>query len=164
MSRRIHAKTLGAALAAGVALCLAGSALAQAQVADAGDVTDVGGEPAGETTEVVQPDPEEEAEYRQAWAEYGKSVGNRYLVGLNSLITFPADPVMDTVKPREEFDELPLAAGTKYFAGLGTGIMLSMYRAGMGVFDVLWAPITPMKMMSPEPRWMIFPGVEHDEF
>ena len=94
-----------------------------------------------------------------------RAVGNRYLVGLNSLITFPADPVMDTVKPREEFDELPLAAGTKYVAGFVTGIMLSMYRASMGAFDVIFAPAhADEDALSPEPRWMIFPGAHHDEF
>jgi hypothetical protein len=130
------------------------------------DVTTVEGEHVGTTKEVGKPDAAEEAE-ESAWAgfgkglgEYGKSVGNRFLVGLNSLITFPADPVMDTVKPRDEFNKLPLAAGTKYIAGLGTGVLLGAYRAGMGVFDVLMAPLTPMKELSPEPRWMIFPGVE----
>jgi hypothetical protein len=105
---------------------------------------------------------QEEAE--TAWVEYFKNVGNRYMVGLNSLITFPADPVMDTVKPREEFNELPLASyGPKYVAGLGTGLMLSMYRAGTGAFDVLWAPVTPMKVLSPEPRYMLLPA-KHPEF
>ncbi len=99
-----------------------------------------------------------------AWREYGSSVGTRYLVGLNSLATFPADPVMGAVKPREEFDELPLAAGTKYVVGFLQGSMLSIYRATMGAFDVVFAPLTPMKLLSPEPRYMIFPDVEHPEY
>jgi hypothetical protein len=132
--------------------------------AAASEPSDVGGVVTAPTEEYVEPAyTEEEAD--AWWSEYGKNVGNRYMVGLNSLITFPADPVMDTVKPRDEFEELPLADyGPKYVAGLGTGVMLSMYRAGMGVFDVLFAPLTPMKVLSPEPRYMIFPGAAHPEF
>ena len=99
-----------------------------------------------------------------AYEQYGKKVGNRYLMGVNSLITAPADPVMSTVSPPEEFDELPLAAGTKYPAGLVAGTMLSVYRIGMGAMDILFAPLTPMRMLSPEPRYMIFPDVEHEEY
>jgi hypothetical protein len=166
LSRRTCAHALGSSLVAALAaLCFAGPTLADVvQLAAAGDSGHLGGEAVGQTHEVVMPDPEKEEAYRTAWAEYGKSVGNRYLVGLNSLITFPADPVMDTVKPREEFDKLPLSMGTKYIAGFFTGVMLSMYRVSMGAFDVVCAPLTPMKMLSPEPRWMIFPGAHHDEF
>jgi len=152
-----------AAVASLALLCLTVPASAEElaadmQVAAAADVPIT-----GPTEEYVPPDvTQEEAE--NWWRDYGKNVGNRYMVGLNSLITFPADPVMDTVKPREEFDELPLADyGPKYIAGLGTGVMLSIYRASTGLFDVLWAPITPMKMLSPEPRYSVLPG-EHPEF
>jgi hypothetical protein len=92
-------------------------------------VTDGGTGTVGPTEEYVQEGPTRE-EAESWWVEYFKSVSNRGMVGLNSLITFPADPVMDTVKPREEFNELPLADyGPKYVAGLGTGVMLSIYRA-----------------------------------
>lgn len=133
------------------------------QIAAASDVSDVEGVITAPTEEYVEPETTEE-EAESWWAEYGKSVGNRYMIGLNSLITSPADPVMDTVKPRDEFDQLPLADyGPKYVAGLGTGVMLSIYRASTGVFDVLWAPLTPMKVLSPEPRYMLFPAT-HPEF
>lgn len=114
------------------------------------------------------PDPVEEVGFEQeddsALAEWSKSVGNRYLMGLNSLITFPADPVMSTVQPAEELDELPLAPATRYPVGFVQGTMLSMYRASMGALDLLFAPLTPMKMLSPEPRYMIFPDVTHEEY
>jgi hypothetical protein len=71
---------------------------------------------------------------------------------------------MSTVKPAEEFDKLPGAAVTKYPVGFGAGTMLSVYRLGMGAMDILFAPLTPMKMLSPEPRYMIFPDVTHDEY
>jgi len=107
---------------------------------------------------------EDAEESATAWREYGSSVGNRYLVAINSLVTFPADPVMGAVQPLEEFDELPLATATKYPIGFGQGTLLSLYRASMGAFDVVFAPLTPMKLLSPEPRYMIFPGVEHPEY
>lgn len=152
-------------------LCLTSPASAEelaadVQVAAAADVPIT-----GPTEEYVAhgQTPEESADW---WSNFWKGVvewydatDNRAKVGLNSLITFPADPVMDTVKPRDEFDELPLADyGPKYVAGLGTGTMLGIYRASTGVFDVVFAPLTPMKMLSPEPRYMIFPDTEHPEF
>ncbi|HEX5064890.1 MAG TPA: hypothetical protein VFY49_02135 [Myxococcota bacterium] len=129
----------------------------------AADTTTVQPVPTAPTTEYVRSgSTQEEAE--NAWIEYFKNVGNRYMVGFNSLITFPADPVMDTVKPREEFNGLPGAKyGPKYVAGFGTGVMLSMYRAATGAYDVLWAPVTPMKVLSPEPRYMLLPAT-HPEF
>jgi hypothetical protein len=33
----------------------------------------------------------------------------------------------------------------------------------MGAFDLLFAPLTPMKVLSPEPRYMLFPA-QHPEF
>lgn len=175
MTRRIGCAlhgSLAAAVAAGsLGLgLLALPALADDTLVANADVESVESEHVGKTTEVGQPDAAEEArqnawsDFGKGFAEYGKSVGNRFLVGINSLVTFPADPVMDTVKPREEFNKLPLAAGTKYIAGFGQGLLLGAYRAGMGVFDVVMAPLTPMKELSPEPRWMIFPGVQPEGF
>src|SRR5262249_45055987 len=168
MSRRLrsglHASLAAAVAAGGLGVgFLASAALADDALVANADVEKVEPEHVGKTTEVGQPDTVEEAK-ENAWSEYGKSLGNRFLVGVNSLVTFPADPVMDTVKPREEFNKLPLAAGTKYIAGFGQGVLLGAYRAGMGVFDVVMAPLTPMKELSPEPRWMIFPGVEPEGF
>jgi hypothetical protein len=162
-------------LAAFASLALLGLALpASAEdmqvAATAADTTDVGGQVTAPIEEYVKQGqtPEESAawwsDFWKGTVEWSKATGNRYMVGTNSLITFPADPVMDTVKPREEFEELPLADfGPKYVAGLGTGVMLGIYRASTGVFDVVFAPLTPMKMLSPEPRYTLLPG-EHPEF
>jgi len=160
--------SLAAALAAGSLSLglLASRALADEAADPAADPETVESETVGKTTEVGKPDEAEQAkesawsDFGKSFGEYTKSVGNRYLVGFNSLVTFPADPVMDTIKPRDEFKKLPLSAGTKYIAGFGQGVLLGAYRAGMGIFDVLMAPLTPMKELSPEPRWMIFPGAE----
>lgn len=97
-----------------------------------------------------------------ALAAYGSSVGNRFLMGVNGLLTCPADPALGTVQPREEFDALPVAVVSKRVVGLLQGTLLGAFRAGMGVFDMLLAPVTPMRMVSPQPRYMVFPGVEHD--
>ena len=172
MSRRTRARLLADSLAAaGLALCFAGLAFADEPSPASGRSAAPPSEPLGEVRQVPVLPPEEykaaqekEAESRAAWLAYGKSVLNRYGVGFNSLLTFPADPIMDFVKPREEFDKLPASMVTKYVAGLGQGVLLSLYRASMGAFDVVFAPLTPMKEMSPEPRWMIFPGVEPEGF
>jgi hypothetical protein len=108
-------------------------------------------------------DADEEQE-PSALGEYGSDVENRFLIGLNSLITFPADPVMSTVEPAEEFDDLPLASATKYPVGFLQGTLLMAFRASTGLLDVAFAPLTPMTMLSPEPRYMVFPNAEHDEY
>ena len=107
---------------------------------------------------------EEEEDGGGGWADYGSSVGNRFLMGVNSLATWPADPVMGTVSPREEFDELPAAGVSKRVVGLCQGSLLGAYRVGMGALDVAFSPLTPFVMLSPEPRYLIFPGVEHEEY
>jgi hypothetical protein len=107
---------------------------------------------------------EEEDEGGGGWSDYGSSVGNRFLIGVNSLMTWPADPVMGTVSPREEFGELPAASVSKRVVGLCQGTLLGGYRMGMGALDVVFSPMTPFLMLSPEPRYMIFPGVAHDEY
>jgi len=106
----------------------------------------------------------EDEEEESAWAEYGSEVRNRSLMGVNSLATFPADPVMSTVEPRDEFDDLPGAVVTKRFVGFIQGVLLGTFRACTGTLDVLFSPLTPMKILSPEPRYMLFDDVEHDEF
>ncbi len=98
------------------------------------------------------------------FAEYASTVGNRFLIGLNSVITFPADPVMSTIAPDEEFDELPWAVVTKWPVGFFQGSMLMLYRAYTGVLDLTFAPLTPVMMLSPEPRYLLFPDAEHDEY
>jgi len=164
MSRRLlgQAPVIRFAVALAV-LWLAGPALADGEVAEE-PVGDLHVESLEEKAAAAAAEEAEAEETAAAWKEYGNSVGTRYLVALNSLVTFPADPVMGTVSPREEFDELPLSVATKYPVGFVQGSMLSVYRAVMGTFDVVFAPLTPMKMLSPEPRYMIFPDVEHPEY
>jgi hypothetical protein len=105
---------------------------------------------------------DDDEEEQSGFEAYRSSVGNRFLMGVNGLITFPADPAMATVQPREEFDELPLAFASKRVVGLLQGILLGAYRLGTAPLDMLFAPLTPMRMLSPEPRFMLFPNVEHE--
>ena len=84
--------------------------------------------------------------------------------GINSMITAPADPIMSTVSPDTEFNKLPFASVTKWPVGFGQGSILMFYRATTGVLDILFAAATPMRMLSPEPRYLLFPNAEHDEF
>ncbi len=106
---------------------------------------------------------DEEEDESASWGEYWGEVGNRALMGVTSLATFPGDPPMEAVFPQKEWDELPLAFVSKRVVGLGQGVLLSTYRAGMGTLDLVLAPVTPMKMLSPEPRWNPF-DLEHDEY
>ncbi len=84
------------------------------------------------------------------------------LYGLNSLLTFPADPVMETVNPPEEFESFALHQVTQPMAGLVTGFGLGFYRATMGLFDVVLSPFWVFPILSPEPRYAIIPGVESE--
>ena len=106
---------------------------------------------------------EDDEESGFSFAEYAPEVKNRFLIGLNSLITWPADPVMTTLEPEKQYDRLPSAL-IKWPAAVGQGILLGVYRAVMGTLDIVFAPLTSMKMLSPEPRFMLFEGVEHDEY
>jgi len=107
---------------------------------------------------------EDEPEPENAVANYVDNVGNRFLTGLNSVLTFPADPVMSTIHPLEEFDSLPGAVVTRYFLGLGQGTLLGVYRLTTGALDLAFAIFTPVAMLSPEPRYQLFEGVEHEEY
>ena len=126
---------------------LLATSLAMPALAEGGDVFD-----------------DDEEEEMGAFGEYASTVGNRFLIGINSLITFPADPVMSTVEPDSEFDELPLAVVTKWPVGFVQGSMLMFYRASTGLLDFTFAVFTPMAMLSPEPRYLLFPDAEHDEY
>lgn len=107
-------------------------------------------------------DDDDDGEELTGFAAYWSETSNRFLMGFNGLITFPADPVMGTVQPREEFDELPLAVASKRVAGFLQGMLLGTFRLGTAPLDMLFAPINPMRMLSPEPRYMLFPGVKHE--
>ena len=85
---------------------------------------------------------------------------NNLLAGINGLVTFPADPVMATVEPPEEFDDLWGAPVTSHTAGFFQGTFLMLYRATMGVLDIAFFPFWVFPTLSPEARFDLFPGYE----
>ena len=108
-------------------------------------------------------DDEDFEEEGATWDEYWEEVGNRALMGVTSLATFPGDPPMEFAFPQDEWDDLPLSIVTGRVVGLCQGVLLSTYRAGMGTMDLVFAPVTPLRMLSPEPRWNFW-DLEHDEY
>lgn len=127
-----------------VALCIVALAVPVAAQEDWGDWEDEGDEGGG-------------------FASYASDVGNRASMGANSLITFAADPVMGFATPREEFEELPAWPVSTYAVGLVQGTLLGAYRAGMGTLDLAFAWLTPLRMLSPQPRYNVT-GAEHDRY
>ena len=98
------------------------------------------------------------------WGESGRGVANRAGVGLNGVITSPVDPVMDTVRPRDEFKEMAGGAVLAYPVGLGQGLMLGILRISTGAFDVLFCWVPDINTTTPVPKYMIIPRAEHPDF
>ncbi len=84
---------------------------------------------------------------------------NSLLAGLNGLLTFPADPVMDAIEPSPQIQGLP-GKYTEHVVGFGGGICFGIYRAWMGSLDVALSPLWIFPTLSPEPHWNLFPFYE----
>jgi len=106
---------------------------------------------------------EDDSDAGSGFGEYASDVGNRASMGANSLITFGADPFVAAVFPREEFHELPMWPVLTYPVGLVQGTLLAAYRAGMGTLDLAFSWLTPLRMLSPEPRYNVT-GAQHDRY
>jgi hypothetical protein len=127
-------------------------------------------ETATETSEpaAAESAPEEEAAAEEEgepgfisnWANHFR---HTFLAGVNGVITWPADPVMLTVRPTEEMSSLPGGVVTGPLVGFGAGTLLGLYRLGMGAPDIALAPLSFFPMFSPEPRYQVIPGWEHQE-
>ena len=93
--------------------------------------------------------------------DMGVKVGVRFTLTRDNAADF--EPLLDLVEgeriPRFYFSHLNYAGrgnvNRKRDAALG---------AARRAMDILFAPLTPMKMLSPEPRYMIFPDVTHEEY
>jgi hypothetical protein len=96
-----------------------------------------------------------------AGAAAGRGLNNG-LAGLQGLLTFPADPVIYAMDPPKDFEDLPGAPVLSPVLGMFTGIVMSTYRASMGLFDILFLPIWVMPTLSPEPEITIFEGVSYE--
>jgi hypothetical protein len=95
---------------------------------------------------------------------YWSVVGNRAGVATNALLTWPADPVIAVLRPDEQLEKLPIRTYTLPVVTTTQGLLLSVFRLGTGAVDLLMSPVTAMKMTSPEPRFLVIPGITHDEY
>ena len=87
---------------------------------------------------------------------------NSLKAGITSLVQSPADVVYHVILPPEDFvDELPFGQVTGRVLGVITGPLLGIHRASMGLTDLMFAPLWVFPIMSPEPRWEWFEGVEY---
>jgi hypothetical protein len=96
------------------------------------------------------------------FARYGNDVRNTFLAGVNGLITWPADPVMLAVRPTDEMRSMPGGVVTGPVTGFFAGTLLGIYRLATGALDVTLCPLSFFPMFSPEPRYQVIPGWEHE--
>ncbi len=83
--------------------------------------------------------------------------------GLNGILTFPADPVMQVYLPPEKLEDMPLYSVTGRIAGLFAGTLQGTYRALAGVYDVVLSPFVIFPVLSPPPRYELIPGIEYED-
>ncbi len=107
-------------------------------------------------------DEEEEDETHPvvAWA---LDTGNRASVGVNGVLTSPADPVMFALEGQETFESLAYSTYTGPVIGFFAGGFQMPYRILMGTFDTVFCWVPKLYMQSPVPRFTLFPWMEHDE-
>jgi hypothetical protein len=85
------------------------------------------------------------------------------LLGLNGVITSPADVVVNTFMGDDRFDLPGFTSNvvTEFVydrvVGLGTGAFMTVYRFTAGVADVGMA-IFPVTNFSPDPRFIVIDG------
>jgi hypothetical protein len=94
-------------------------------------------------------------------SRYGDHVRNTFLAGVNGIITWPADPVMLAVRPTDEMRSMPGGVVTGPVTGFFAGTLLGVYRLVTGTMDIALAPLSFFPMFSPEPRYQVIPGWEH---
>jgi hypothetical protein len=114
--------------------------------------------------EEPEPDDEEESGYElkpiDVWAI---DLFNRVSLGLNGVLTAPADPVMFAVEGDEVFEEFWMPQVTGRVAGFFAGLCQMPYRAMMGAFDAAFAWAPYLQPVSPVPRFKILFWAEHPD-
>ena len=96
-------------------------------------------------------------------SEWGKDMGNRASIGLNGILTAPADPVYFAMDGSEVFSTFPAPKFTGPVVGVFAGVAQMTYRVFTGVFDVTLSWVPFLYMQSPPPRIDLLPWAEHDE-
>lgn len=111
---------------------------------------------------LAQGDDEEEGEPHPlvTWAI---DMGNRSSVGLNGILTAPADPVLFALEGQDVFDDLPGSTYTGPVVGFFAGTLQMPYRMLMGTFDLAFSWMPFLYMQSPMPRFKLLPWAIHDE-
>jgi hypothetical protein len=84
-------------------------------------------------------------------------------LGVNGLLTFVADPVVETIFPPEDFEDFPGNEVFRYPFGFLSGTILGTYRAISGVLDVALTPLWIVPSLSPEPRYDVIPFYDFEE-
>lgn len=108
-------------------------------------------------------DEEDEEDARHPALEWAIDTGNRASVGVNGLLTFPADPVMFAIEGDDVFESLPAPAYTGRAVGFVAGTLQMPYRILMGTFDTVFCWVPKLYMQSPVPRFSLMPWMEHDD-
>jgi hypothetical protein len=169
MRRRVIALALAALLAFPIASLADDAAedpaddaasVAPAEVPDAAKEDPEGDEEEAEPEEEASAEEEEDEAEPTAWDEYLASVGERFLTGLNGVVTAPADPPMAAVEPPKALDK---AGYVRHPLGFASGILLMGYRTFTGAVDFTLAPFPKLPVLSPVPRYQLIPGFEHED-
>lgn len=84
---------------------------------------------------------------------------NNFLAGVNGLLTFPADPVMDAIHPPKQIQGLP-GRYTEHLVGFASGLGFGVYRAWMGYVDIALSPLWFLPTLSPQAHWDLLPFYE----
>ena len=95
-------------------------------------------------------------------APAGAAGMNSLKSGVNSILTFPADPVMLVVTPPEALEDMPGFPVTGRIVGLFGGTLLGAYRLTAGVYDLAFLPFWVLPTFSPIPRFEVIPGIEYE--
>jgi hypothetical protein len=77
----------------------------------------------------------------------------RALLGLNGIITAPADPVRHVVYPLEDYVEVPGFPVSGHVLGLFSGTLLAAYRVAGGALDLAFSPLGVFPAIGPEPHY-----------
>ena len=89
-------------------------------------------------------------------------MSKKIAAGANGIVTFPADTVGFAIEGDEVFESLPAPSVTGRIVGVPAGLLQGLYRAMMGVCDLVLAPIPGVPMLSPVPRYNLL-NFEHPD-
>ena len=95
--------------------------------------------------------------------EWAIDLANTASIGLNGVLTAPADPVMFAVEGDEVFAELWQPAVTGRVLGFFAGLCQLPYRTMTGVFDMAFAWAPYLAPVSPVPRFKLLVWAEHPD-